>query len=221
MPTLLMRLSGPMQSWGTRSRFDERDTDMEPSKSGVIGLACAALGRDRSDDVSDLAALRMGVRVDRQGVLRSDYQTATDLRLADGKRAERRTVVSRRYYLAGAVFLVGLEGATRGLLDTVHAALRAPHWQLSLGRKSYVPGESVWLPDGVVASPLEEALAACPPLVEEGPATYRYVVESDAGVTRMDQPVAPFSERRFGSRHVQSVEYPAGDTPNISAEGSV
>ncbi|MCI0421769.1 MAG: CRISPR-associated protein Cas5, partial [Acidobacteria bacterium] len=26
MPTLLLRLVGPMQSWGTTSRFDQRDT---------------------------------------------------------------------------------------------------------------------------------------------------------------------------------------------------
>ena len=55
MPTLLMRLAGPMQSWGTGSRFDERDTQLEPSKSGVVGLLCAALGRDRAEPVDDLA----------------------------------------------------------------------------------------------------------------------------------------------------------------------
>ena len=59
MATLLLRLQGPMQSWGTTSRFDERDTQLEPSKSGVLGLLCAALGRNRSEPVQDLAALRM------------------------------------------------------------------------------------------------------------------------------------------------------------------
>lgn len=44
MSTLLMRLAGPLQSWGTTSRFDQRDTGKEPSKSGVIGLMAAALG---------------------------------------------------------------------------------------------------------------------------------------------------------------------------------
>ena len=77
MPTLLLRLAGPMQSWGTTSRFDERDTQLEPSKSGVIGLLCAALGRDRAESVDDLAALRMGVRVDREGVPMRDFQMPT------------------------------------------------------------------------------------------------------------------------------------------------
>lgn len=220
MPTLLMRLSGPMQSWGTRSRFDERDTDLEPSKSGVIGLACAALGRDRSEDIADLAALRMGVRVDREGALRSDYHTATDVRLADGKRAEKRTVVSRRYYLVGAAFLVGLCGADDDLLRAVHAAMKAPRWQLWLGRKSHVPGEPVWLKDGLVDAGLEEALRAFAPLVEDAPQAYRYVLEASTGTPRMDLPLAPFSERRFGTRYVQSVEFPAGETPDTGTEGS-
>jgi CRISPR system Cascade subunit CasD len=73
--TLLLRLAGPMQSWGTQSRFGIRDTGLEPSKSGVIGLLCAALGWGREHDVTDLAELRMGVRVDRAGVLRTDYHT--------------------------------------------------------------------------------------------------------------------------------------------------
>ncbi|MER3602552.1 MAG: hypothetical protein C4298_00970, partial [Thermus sp.] len=49
-----------------------------------------------------LARCRLGVRADREGVLRVDYLTAQD-----GKGA---TTISRRYYLADAVFLAGLEG---------------------------------------------------------------------------------------------------------------
>ncbi len=56
MSTLLMFLAGPMQSWGTQSRHSNRDTGLEPSKSGVIGLLCAALGRPRSAAIDDLAA---------------------------------------------------------------------------------------------------------------------------------------------------------------------
>ena len=124
MPTLLLRLVGPMQSWGTTSRFDERDTQLEPSKSGVLGLICAALGRDRSEPVEDLAALRMGVRVYREGLLMRDYHTATGVMTAAGKVDLRRTVVSPRYYLSDAAFLVGpgvgFVVAEDGELDTVH-----------------------------------------------------------------------------------------------------
>ena len=49
-----------MQSWGVQSHFPERDSGREPSKSGVIGLLCAALGRPRTVSIADLAALRKG-----------------------------------------------------------------------------------------------------------------------------------------------------------------
>jgi len=205
MPTLLLRLEGPLQSWGTTSRFDERDTQLEPSKSGVIGLLCAALGRDRAEPVDDLAALRMGVRVDREGVPMRDYQTATGvLRAADAKPELDRTVVSPRFYLADACFLVGLEGSERGLLQSLHEALRRPVWPLSLGRKSCAPGLPVWLPDGLVDDALEAALRGYGSLDRErSTEPLRLLLESKGdGAVRLDQPLAPFSQRRFGPRSV-------------------
>lgn len=117
MPTLLMRLHGPLQSWGTTSRFDERDTQLEPSKSGVVGLLCAALGRDRAEPVDDLAALRMGVRVDREGVPMRDYQTATGVLIAGTAKPDlERTVVlshsSTFVAAAGRKMCVGLTSPT-------------------------------------------------------------------------------------------------------------
>jgi CRISPR system Cascade subunit CasD len=209
MATLLLRLQGAMQSWGTTSRFDERDTQLEPSKSGVLGLVCAALGRDRHEPLEDLAALRMGVRVDHEGMPMRDYQTATGVLIATGKSDLRRTVVSPRYYLSDAAFLVGLEGADEALLTCIHAALRAPHWPLALGRKSFAPGMPVWLPDGLSPLPLEQALAQYPRLASlrrmDSQPTLRCLLEDDQeGAIRLDQPVAPFAERRFGPRFVKS-----------------
>src|SRR5574340_411584 len=126
MSTLLIRLIAPMQSWGVQSRYDPRDSGREPSKSGVIGLLCAALGRPRWEDVDDLASLRMGVRVDREGTLQWDYQTV--------KNADK-PVVSQRAYLSGAAFLVGFEGDLSLLKDIQHA-LQHPVWCLYLGRKA-------------------------------------------------------------------------------------
>lgn len=209
MATLLMRLQGPMQSWGTTSRFDERDTQLEPSKSGVLGLVCAALGRDRSEPVDDLAALRMGVRVDREGVPMRDYQTATGVLIATGKVDLRRTVVSPRFYLADAAFLVGLEGEDASLLARIQDALHAPVWPLALGRKSFVPGMPVWLPDGLSPLPLQQALAGYPRLVssqwaDRGQPLRCLLEDEQEGAIRLDQPVAPFAERRFGPRFVKS-----------------
>jgi len=210
MSTLLLRLQGPLQSWGTTSRFDERDTQLEPSKSGVLGLVCAALGRDRSEPVDDLAALRMGVRIDQEGVLLRDYHTATGIINAEGKKKPDRTVVSPRYYLSDAVFLVGLEGE-RAVLAQIHAALRSPVWPLALGRKSFVPSLPVYMPDALLDTTLEQALKQWPLLGKNPAGTRRLVLEDrQEGAMRLDQPIAPFSERRFGPRFVKTITLSAG-----------
>jgi len=213
MATLLLRLEGPLQAWGTTSRFDERDTQLEPSKSGVLGLVCAALGRDRSEPLADLAALRMGVRVDREGIPLRDYQTATGVVIAaTGKADLGRTVVSPRYYLADALFLVGLEGE-RALLEQIQQALLQPVWPLCLGRKSCVPSAPVALPEGLVELSLVDALQAWPPLstdVAPGTSVRGALEDASEGALRLDQPVAPFAERRFGPRFVKPVSLFAG-----------
>jgi CRISPR system Cascade subunit CasD len=223
MHTLLLRLTGPMQSWGTQSRFLERDTGRDPSKSGVIGLLCAALGRGRDEPVDDLARLVMGVRVDREGVLARDYQTALDVVKADGSRGG--TVVSNRYYLADADFLVGLAGDDLGLLEGLDGALAAPHWPLSLGRKAYVPGVPPRLADGgvrpdcgLVAALRREPWQPRPgdPPWRRAPERLRAVIETDAGAgseRRFDQPGpgAVFAHRRFMPRSVRVEFWPMRD----------
>lgn len=234
MTTLLLRLTGPMQSWGTQSRFSVRDTGLEPSKSGVIGLICAALGRPRTDPVDDLARLRMGVRVDREGVMQVDFHTAGGWH----RRAEagygvpgpwgggHRPQLSRRFYLADAAFLVGLEGDA-DLLAQIDRALAAPRWQLFLGRKSFVPGAPVHLPSdppwgpGLRDLPLEAALRGYPWLGylerrrrEEVPDRLRLVLDADGEGfdIRMDVPIS-FAERRFSARAVRTEWIPTPPPP--------
>lgn len=205
MSVLLLRLAGPMQSWGVQSRFSTRDTGLEPSKSGVVGLLCAALGRPRNSDVADLAALPLTIRVDREGRMACDYHTALDVLKADDSGST--TVVSRRFYLADADFLAGLEGPVP-LLAELHAALARPVWPLYLGRKSFVPGVPIHLPDGLRPEMTAmEALRAypwCPPR-RDPPERLRLVVEvaPGEGEPRADVPLS-FATRRFGVRHVDA-----------------
>ncbi len=151
---LILRLTAPLQSWGVQSRFTVRDTAREPSKSGVVGLLGAALGRPRDADFSDLNALLMAVRVDRPGALRRDYHTAGGGSVPNRKaygvaetsadpskpvgEGKLRTVVSHRYYLADADFRVALQGETLFLRE-LERALQAPRWPLFLGRKAFTP----------------------------------------------------------------------------------
>lgn len=131
-----------MQSWGTRSAHIKRDTAREPTKSGVVGLLASALGVSRDDDekVAALAELKLGVRVDREGLVEVDYQTAQNVPNTAG--GGHRTVVSHRYYLSDALFLVVLGASTlrqEALLRRVEIALRVPEWPLYFGRKAFVP----------------------------------------------------------------------------------
>ena len=152
MSTLLLRLAGPMQSWGTDSKFDVRRTGREPSKSGVIGLVAAALGIARQDRqaLQTLNGLRFGVRVDREGALLRDFHTA---------RPEKGTpYVTYRYYLSDAEFVAGLESDDRALLARIAQALQAPAFPLYLGRRSCPPVGRVFLK--ISDEPLEAALRA-------------------------------------------------------------
>ena len=220
MPTLLLRLVGPMQSWGTTSRFDQRDTGKEPSKSGVVGLLAAALGIDRENwtALEPLTRLSMGTRHDRPGVPKRDYQTAQHIISADRSKIHE-TAVTTRDYLADAAFLVGLACDESSLLGQIHAALRDPVWPLALGRKSYVPSEPIWIEDGVQDVPLRDALTRWPWIAsqrrwEELPEKLLVSFESEdgSGVLKMDQPLSTFAERRFGARFVLSewIPFPQG-----------
>ena len=199
MDTLLLRLIAPMQAWGVQSRYNPRDTGREPSKSGVIGLLCAALGRPRWQSVADLAVMRMGVRVDREGRLQTDYQTV----------CEPVKSVSQRDYLAGAAFLVGLEGDL-ALLEELYKALQQPRWMLYLGRKAFPPAEPIWLPNGLRRGEhLLLALNAYPRLTQaqkDGDAKLRLVLDDPQNGEQVisDVPVS-FAERRFLPRRVHTL----------------
>ncbi|MGI6547757.1 MAG: type I-E CRISPR-associated protein Cas5/CasD [Bacillota bacterium] len=148
MSTLLLRLAAPLQSWGAVSKFNTRDTAREPTKSGVIGLLAAALGRNRAEPLDDLARLSFGVRIDQPGTILRDWHNAK-------KAGSKNPDVTTRYYLADAVFLVGLEG-DRELLEKLATALKNPVFPLYLGRRSCPPEGLLVL--GLREKPLRQAL---------------------------------------------------------------
>ncbi|AQU70080.1 type I-E CRISPR-associated protein Cas5/CasD [Streptomyces niveus] len=165
---LLLRLAGPLQSWGTRSVFNRRETNAEPTKSGVIGLLAAACGVDRQDSLSELLPLRLGIRVDQPGTLLRDYHTVSDYRgrplpqagvNAKGMQKPtspvKHTHVTTRYYLQDAVFLAAVAGPS-ALLSTLDEAVRAPAYPLALGRRSCPPTQPMSL--GMREQTLEESL---------------------------------------------------------------
>jgi CRISPR system Cascade subunit CasD len=99
------RLAGPLQSWGSRSRFVRRDTEAAPTKSGVLGMVAAAKGIRRTDPLESLLGLRFGVRVDHPGQLVRDFHTAQrPEKQRDGAVSWTALPLSYRYYVSDAVF---------------------------------------------------------------------------------------------------------------------
>ncbi|MEW1872600.1 type I-E CRISPR-associated protein Cas5/CasD [Streptomyces caelestis] len=135
---LVLRLAGPLQSWGASSRFIRRTTESAPTKSGVVGLLAAAVGIERGDDsrLAPLAALRFAVRIDQPGTRIRDFHTAHHAVTGASM------PLSERFYLADAVFVAAVEG-DHTLLTGLRDALRTPAYPPYLGRRSCPPAEPV------------------------------------------------------------------------------
>ncbi|MFF1477129.1 type I-E CRISPR-associated protein Cas5/CasD [Streptomyces sp. NPDC058301] len=206
--TLLLRLAGPLQSWGMISRFSaRRDSHSRPTKSAVIGMCAAAMGLPRDAGPGDLAQATFGVRADHPGTPVRDYHTVgagkyplrprdliTDHRRAAAVSADldtatgdhfghhtlphwygspkkittdpasgvlisgelaRTALITERWYLADATFLVGLQHDDQDLLESAAQALEHPKRLLWLGRKSCPPSGTLAL--AVVPGDLDTA----------------------------------------------------------------
>ncbi len=214
--TLFLRLEGPLQSWGERGRWSIRDTASEPTKSGVVGLLACALGLNADDDLRLLSrSIRIGVRCDRAGSVLRDYHTVVGgVMSAEGKikinanTKEPETVVSERFYLSDASFLVAVQ-AEPGLVTRLSNALQNPTWPFFLGRKSCPPATPVFDGNGNYPS-LEAALKAIPVQLrkpdEAKETRLRVVLEckpGDENATHRRDEVDSHARRTFQPRYVR------------------
>jgi len=157
--SLVLRLAGPLQAWGSSSQFNRRETDEAPTKSGLVGLLAAAQGRRREDPIEDLVGLSLAVRIDQPGSLLRDYHTVRTLDgsplLTSNLNAKgvqkpnsdktRTTNVTHRFYLQDAVFVAVVGASDPELLVGLAYALRHPVFPLALGRRSCVPTQPLLL----------------------------------------------------------------------------
>lgn len=207
--SLLLRLKAPMQSWGDSSRFTARATSARPTKSGVIGLVAAALGRPRDAQIDDLTHLGFSVRVDQPGSLLHDYQTA------ERWQTNGRTSLVSRYYLADAVFVAAITSEDAAILNALDSALLSPRFPLFLGRRS-CPA-NVDLVIGIVDGDGEAALRALPWQAtvahrqtrsrEVALPIFRDARDGESGVDQRDVPISfDQRDRRYGWRKVVEAE---------------
>lgn len=171
-----IRLAGPLQSWaGPRVTGYVVETEVLPTRSGLLGLIAASLGSLRGQWPAWLGNIDFLVRRDRQGGLVTDYQTisprarTSDLRanellfrerlfylqggekiskgyLAYTPAGEDKTAPIRRTYLAGAEFLVRVTCPNHQ--EEVDAALRSPAFVTYLGKKAFAPSFPFYLGRG-------------------------------------------------------------------------
>ncbi len=167
---LVLRLAGPLQSWGEHSTFSERDTVAFPTRSGLVGLFAAAKGLRRGHALDEFEPLEFTVRIDRPGRRVVDFHTvggglprARTVPTAEGKRRQEgaTTLVSRRHYLSDAQFTVAVTGRDGADLAHLAAALRRPVWAPYLGRRSCVPDQPIVLREGV-ADPVADLRERAP-----------------------------------------------------------
>lgn len=170
-PYLLLWFEAPLQSWGADSKFGRRDTLKFPTKSGVLGLLCSALGAGgkQIELLSRLAPLDMqiisyrktnakGYIQDKQPLMRdfqmvgagydlSDpWQKLLEPYKADGKPRTSGgggAKMTYRYYLQDAVFAVALQ-VPKEMEIQISQALQNPNWDIYLGRKNCIPTEMVF-----------------------------------------------------------------------------
>jgi CRISPR system Cascade subunit CasD len=177
MPTekrfLALRLEGPLQSWGFDSQYNRRNTGLMPTKSGIAGICCAALGYPRGSEeerkfLVAFASLRMiAIAIPRkQGKRELPVRRLQDYHTVGGgydpnNPSERGNItVSAEdgkprakggQALAVLTHRQYLTDAAFGvllegdgvLLGRIAVALEQPKWGIWLGRKSCIPSAPV------------------------------------------------------------------------------
>lgn len=170
---LLLWFEAPLQSWGSDSKFGRRDTQIFPTKSGVLGLVCSALGAggEQREFLTEFTALGQtaisfarskqtaeGVfkKEDREPLLRDFHMVGSGYndqdpwasllipKTSEGKKAVGGgTKMTYRYYLQDAAFAVAFE-VPADKAETIAHALQNPAWDVYLGRKNCVPTDFIY-----------------------------------------------------------------------------
>lgn len=214
MQVLILRLAGPLMSFGDVAIDELRPTLRLPARSMLTGLLANALGWAHRD-VAALdrlqGRLRFAARLDREGQALEDYQTAEigkrdPIWVTKGDYSERgggtwqpeartgrlvQTVERKRHYRADAAVTVALalvpvEEAPD--LAALEVALRRPERPLFIGRKGCPPSLPI-LNRVITAESLVAALDQVPP-VDPNRATAELVM-----IETEDEPGEPDPQR--------------------------
>lgn len=173
---LAILIDAPLQAWGVSSRYQRRETESFPVKSGLVGLLAAALGIDKhalaeDERIKPLTLLRSTVyRVPKKSSVSRlvdfhtvgggyDKDASTFEKLSIPRKASGPpfgTVITRRTYLTDARFAAVFAGDAATIREAA-LALTNPVWGVWFGRKACLPALPL---SPVVAASSEAVLAA-------------------------------------------------------------
>ena len=168
-PYLLLWLEAPLQAWGYDSKFGRRDTLIFPTKSGLLGIICCALGaggkqRELLSEFADLDLQVIAYVLRKKDgnpapyesllcdfhMVGSGYDTTDPWqnllvpKTSEGKKAVGGgTKITYRYYLQDMAFAVAFQAPEHRLEKLIYR-LQNPVWELYLGRKSCAPTEFIF-----------------------------------------------------------------------------
>lgn len=173
-PCLLLWLEAPLQSWGFDSKFGRRDTLAFPTKSGVLGLVCSALGAggEQRALLAEFAPLGQTVvsfvrskqtadgviKQDREPLLRDFHMVGAGYDLNDPWQALLEPYKSdgkpRKSDGGGnkMTYRFYLQDAAFAVVlevpvdkaEAIALALKNPAWDIYLGRKNCVPTDFIY-----------------------------------------------------------------------------
>lgn len=208
---LLLRLEAPLMAFGAVAVDQRRPVQRWPARSMLTGLFANALGwqRQESDRLERLQArLRWAARLDREGTLLTDFQTAqlgkddkgwTTHGKPEGRDGGAKTYESPhlrwRDFRADASVLISIglaDAAEEPTLETLAESLRRPFRPLFIGRKSCIPSQP--LHEGWAEG--DDALSALLALEANGPASV-FFAEDSGNTALSSRRIQTSDERRF------------------------
>lgn len=223
---LLLWLEAPLQSWGVDSKFGRRDTLDFPTRSGVMGLICCAMGAggEQREFLAAMSKMSLSVisyarnstgRVEKEPLLRDFHVVGNGYDLSDpwqsllvpktneGKKAVGGgSKLTYRYYLQDAAFAAVLE-IPESDSELFSEKLQAPEWDLFLGRKSCAPTDFIYR--GVFPTE-EDAIDQAKEIAEEKKRVEEFrVIEGDHTgevLTLNDMPVSFGNFKKYSDRLV-------------------
>ena len=152
MKAMRLNLYGAFQSWGSddSSWLSMHRTELEPTKSGIVGMMACAFGYPRGDERINELFHKIELYIDRKnsqyGQVVVDFQTVSsdgNLKKADPRISPAKASVVEKQYLADARFILYVV-ADEETLENIKHALLHPYWPYYLGRKCCIPSGCVF-----------------------------------------------------------------------------